>query len=124
MSPFLDSEGSSPEYPKLLPIVVYSRKSPDTDSSQFTSFQGYAMGKKVVYAVTPNRTSSVLSYGELAAAGFFSAIPTTLVAAPVERVKVLLQVRLVLEGAGNCRRRHTHALASSISNSPLAASLA
>jgi len=51
------------------------------------------MGKKLVYAVTPSRTSSVLSYGELAAAGFFSAIPTTLVAAPVERVKVLLQVR-------------------------------
>ena len=51
------------------------------------------MGKKLVYAATPNRTSSVLSYGELAAAGFFSAIPTTLVAAPVERVKVLLQVR-------------------------------
>ncbi|POY74725.1 hypothetical protein BMF94_2201, partial [Rhodotorula taiwanensis] len=57
------------------------------------SFWGYAMGKKLVYAMTPNRTSSVLSYGELAAAGFFSAIPTTLVAAPVERVKVLLQMQ-------------------------------
>ncbi|GAA6056608.1 hypothetical protein NBRC10513_001069 [Rhodotorula toruloides] len=57
------------------------------------SFWGYAMGKKLVYALTPNRTSSVLSYGELAAAGFFSAIPTTLVAAPVERVKVLLQMQ-------------------------------
>ncbi|GAA5838028.1 hypothetical protein JCM11251_006828 [Rhodosporidiobolus azoricus] len=57
------------------------------------SFWGYAMGKKLVYAATPSRTSSVLSYGELAAAGFFSAIPTTLVAAPVERVKVLLQMQ-------------------------------
>ncbi|GAA6030997.1 hypothetical protein JCM8097_008978 [Rhodosporidiobolus ruineniae] len=57
------------------------------------SFWGYAMGKKLVYAATPNRSSSVLSYGELAAAGFFSAIPTTLVAAPVERVKVLLQMQ-------------------------------
>lgn len=56
------------------------------------------MGKKLVYAATPNRTSSVLSYGELAAAGFFSAIPTTLVAAPVERVKVLLQVRKASPG--------------------------
>jgi hypothetical protein len=63
-----------------------------TSSPPFPS-QGYAMGKKLVYAATPNRTSSVLSYGELAAAGFFSAVPTTLVAAPVERVKVLLQVR-------------------------------
>lgn len=50
------------------------------------------MGKKLVYAATPQRKSSILSYGELAAAGFFSAVPTTLVAAPVERVKVLLQV--------------------------------
>ncbi|GAA5866215.1 hypothetical protein JCM8547_007205 [Rhodosporidiobolus lusitaniae] len=57
------------------------------------SFWGYAMGKKLVYAATPSRTSSVLSYGELAAAGFFSAVPTTLVAAPVERVKVLLQMQ-------------------------------
>ncbi|GAA5886529.1 hypothetical protein JCM6882_001676 [Rhodosporidiobolus microsporus] len=57
------------------------------------SFWGYAMGKKLVYAATPSRSSSVLSYGELAAAGFFSAIPTTLVAAPVERVKVLLQMQ-------------------------------
>ncbi|GAA6063509.1 hypothetical protein JCM10212_004722, partial [Sporobolomyces blumeae] len=57
------------------------------------SFWGYAMGKKLVYAATPSRTSSVLSYSELAAAGFFSAVPTTLVAAPVERVKVLLQMQ-------------------------------
>ncbi|GAA5984503.1 hypothetical protein JCM11641_007004 [Rhodosporidiobolus odoratus] len=52
------------------------------------SFWGYAMGKKLVYAATPSRSSSILSYSELAAAGFFSAIPTTLVAAPVERVKM------------------------------------
>ena len=50
------------------------------------------MGKKLVYAATPQRKSSILNYTELAAAGFFSAVPTTLVAAPVERVKVLLQV--------------------------------
>jgi len=66
------------------------------------------MGKKLVYAMTPNRPSSVLSYGELAAAGFFSAIPTTLVAAPVERVKVLLQVR---------RRRRSGSTSSSSSAS-------
>jgi len=53
------------------------------------------MGKKLVYAATPDRKSSILSYTELAAAGFFSAVPTTLVAAPVERVKVLLQVSLL-----------------------------
>lgn len=51
------------------------------------------MGKRLVYAMTPNRTSPKLSVGELAAAGFVSAIPATLVAAPAERVKVLLQVQ-------------------------------
>lgn len=56
------------------------------------SFWSYDVGKKIVYAGTPNRTSPDLSLGELAFAGFFSAIPTTLVAGPAERVKVLLQV--------------------------------
>jgi solute carrier family 25 carnitine/acylcarnitine transporter 20/29 len=51
------------------------------------------MGKNLVYAVTPNRTTPDFSLTEYAAAGAFSALPTTLVAAPMERVKVLLQVR-------------------------------
>ncbi|KAM0748206.1 mitochondrial carrier [Meredithblackwellia eburnea MCA 4105] len=57
------------------------------------SFWGYAMGKKIVYNLTPNRETQKLSNAELAFAGFFSAVPTTLVAAPVERVKVLLQMQ-------------------------------
>ncbi|ORY66652.1 mitochondrial carrier domain-containing protein [Leucosporidium creatinivorum] len=57
------------------------------------SFWGYAMGKKIVYSFTPERTSPTLTNAELAFAGFFSAVPTTLVAAPVERVKVLLQMQ-------------------------------
>lgn len=57
------------------------------------SFWGYDMGKKIVYAMTPQRTSKQLSNAELAFAGFFSAVPTTLIAAPVERVKVLLQMQ-------------------------------
>lgn len=51
------------------------------------------MGKKIVFAATPGRTSSKLTPAELAFAGFFSAIPATFVAAPAERVKVLLQVQ-------------------------------
>lgn len=51
------------------------------------------MGKKLVYAMTPSRTDPKLSIPELAFAGFFSAIPTTLVAGPAERVKVLLQLQ-------------------------------
>lgn len=57
------------------------------------SFWGYDLGKRLVYSFTPNRTSQSLSIGELAIAGGFSAIPATLVAAPAERVKVLLQVQ-------------------------------
>lgn len=57
------------------------------------SFWAYDLGKKIVYSVTPNRQSQTLSLGELAFAGFFSAIPTTLVAGPAERVKVLLQIQ-------------------------------
>ncbi|KAF8578741.1 mitochondrial carrier [Ramaria rubella] len=57
------------------------------------SFWAYDMSKKLIYATTPNRKSSSLSITELAAAGFLSAVPTTLVTAPVERAKVLLQVQ-------------------------------
>lgn len=57
------------------------------------SFWSYDMGKKLVYAMTPSRTDPKLSIPELAFAGFFSAIPTTLVAGPAERVKVLLQLQ-------------------------------
>lgn len=56
------------------------------------SFWGYDLGKRLVYSLTPNRTSGSLSIPELAAAGAVSAVPATLVAGPAERVKVLLQV--------------------------------
>jgi len=57
------------------------------------SFWAYGASKQLILAWTPNRTSDVLSIPELAAAGFLSAVPTTLVTAPVERAKVLLQVQ-------------------------------
>jgi solute carrier family 25 carnitine/acylcarnitine transporter 20/29 len=53
------------------------------------------MSKALVYSVTPNRKSKDLSVAEIATAGFLSAIPTTAVMAPVERAKVLLQVRML-----------------------------
>lgn len=53
------------------------------------SFWGYDVGKKIVsrneMAGTPLTTS------QMATAGFISAIPTTLVMAPTERIKVVLQ---------------------------------
>lgn len=54
--------------------------------------QGYDLGKRLVYSFSPGRTEQALSIPELAFAGAFSALPATLVAAPAERVKVLLQV--------------------------------
>ncbi|KAI0307693.1 hypothetical protein B0F90DRAFT_1621732 [Multifurca ochricompacta] len=57
------------------------------------SFWAYDSSKRLILSITPNRTDSTLSTGELAAAGFLSAVPTTLVTAPVERAKVLLQVQ-------------------------------
>lgn len=57
------------------------------------SFWAYDASKQLIYALTPNRTSASLSTAELATAGFLSAVPTTLITAPVERAKVLLQVQ-------------------------------
>jgi len=54
--------------------------------------QAYDASKQLIFALTPSRKSESLSTGELAAAGFLSAVPTTLITAPVERAKVLLQV--------------------------------
>ncbi|KAJ7071177.1 carnitine/acyl carnitine carrier [Mycena amicta] len=66
------------------------------------SFWAYDASKKLILAATPNRTSNVLSVPELAAAGFLSAVPTTLVTAPVERAKVLLQV----QGQGGSEQKY------------------
>lgn len=66
------------------------------------SFWSYDLGKKLATSFLPNTAPHLLPSGEvskeltlsqLAFAGFFSAIPTTLVTGPAERVKVLLQVR-------------------------------
>jgi len=66
------------------------------------SFWAYDASKKLIFALTPNRTSERLSTVELATAGFLSAVPTTLVTAPVERAKVMLQV----QGQGGSGPRH------------------
>ncbi|KAF4622858.1 hypothetical protein D9613_002124 [Agrocybe pediades] len=57
------------------------------------SFWAYDTSKQLIFALTPSRTSESLSTAELATAGFLSAVPTTLITAPVERAKVLLQVQ-------------------------------
>ena len=59
------------------------------------SFWGYDLGKKLVSTSNDSSSgipgSASLSITQMATAGFISAIPTTLVTAPTERVKVVLQ---------------------------------
>ncbi|KAG0671236.1 carnitine transporter [Maudiozyma exigua] len=53
------------------------------------SFWGYDLGKKIV---SSNGGADIpLTNSQMATAGFISAIPTTLVTAPTERIKVVLQ---------------------------------
>lgn len=56
------------------------------------SFWGYDLGKKAVSSYT-GKEAKDFTIGETLAAGFISAIPTTAVAAPVERIKVVMQVQ-------------------------------
>jgi len=71
------------------------------------SFWAYDASKKLIFAFTPKRTTETLSTAELAAAGFMSAVPTTLITAPVERAKVMLQV----QGQGGSVTKHKGVLA-------------
>ncbi|KIW66288.1 hypothetical protein PV04_08485 [Phialophora macrospora] len=60
------------------------------------SFWGYDMGKRLVDSFTTvpvKNNTPQYSIGQISAAGFFSAIPMTLITAPFERVKVLLQIQ-------------------------------
>lgn len=59
------------------------------------SFWGYDLGKTLVrtFSSNPPAPGASLSIAQTSAAGFFSAIPMTLITAPFERVKVILQVQ-------------------------------
>ncbi|KAF2269086.1 mitochondrial carrier [Lojkania enalia] len=56
------------------------------------SFWGYDLGKRLVSSVSTVENGHY-STAQLSAAGFFSAIPMTLITAPFERIKVLLQIQ-------------------------------
>lgn len=56
------------------------------------SFWGYDLGKKLVGNIKQKKVED-FTIGEISSAGFISAIPTTLVAAPFERVKVMMQIQ-------------------------------
>ena len=58
------------------------------------SFWGYDVGQKLVKSFSPNTNDKTpLTVSQTSAAGFFSAIPMTIITAPFERVKVLLQIQ-------------------------------
>ncbi|POS86348.1 Mitochondrial carrier [Erysiphe pulchra] len=56
------------------------------------SFWGYDLGKNLVRKYSDVKDDQ-FSVAQVSAAGFFSAVPMTLVTAPFERVKVLLQIQ-------------------------------
>lgn len=55
------------------------------------SFWGYDLGKRLVMMFRGKDPLEPLTVGEISLAGFISAVPTTLIAAPFERVKVVMQ---------------------------------
>ncbi|GAB1212181.1 hypothetical protein ATERTT37_001311 [Aspergillus terreus] len=58
--------------------------------------RGYDLGKTLVSSLSTVRVENntpQYTIGQISAAGFFSAIPMTLITAPFERVKVLLQIQ-------------------------------
>lgn len=57
------------------------------------SFWGYDLGKRIVSATSETGTNGELSIAQISAAGFISALPMTAVAAPFERIKVILQLQ-------------------------------
>lgn len=57
------------------------------------NFWGYDMGKRIVRLVSKPNVDGSLSIPQLCVAGGLSAIPTTALMAPSERIKVLLQVQ-------------------------------
>jgi solute carrier family 25 (mitochondrial carnitine/acylcarnitine transporter), member 20/29 len=62
------------------------------------SFWGYGVGKSLIEQLTvvprsPTTGLPQYSIGQISAAGLFSAVPMTLITAPFERVKVLLQIQ-------------------------------
>ncbi len=64
----------------------------DTIETWFTCHQGYDLGKTLVRNFSEVKGDQY-SVAQISAAGFFSAIPMTLITAPFERVKVLLQIQ-------------------------------
>lgn len=72
------------------------------------SFWGYDLGKRLVRVGGDEggAGAAALSTAQMAAAGFISAVPTTLVTAPTERIKVVLQTNSEFKGSFFKAARH------------------
>lgn len=57
------------------------------------SFWGYDVGKQLVRKVSIVDEQAGFSIAQISGAGFFSAIPMTLITAPFERIKIMLQLQ-------------------------------
>ncbi|KAF8541270.1 mitochondrial carrier domain-containing protein [Trichophaea hybrida] len=57
------------------------------------SFWGYDVGKNLVRKFSHVDEKAGYSIAQISAAGFFSAIPMTLITAPFERIKIMLQLQ-------------------------------
>ncbi|OMH83138.1 Mitochondrial carnitine/acylcarnitine carrier protein [Zancudomyces culisetae] len=55
-------------------------------------FWGYNLGQKIAVKFSGNGENSTLTTGQILFAGGFSAVPTTILMTPMERIKCLLQV--------------------------------
>lgn len=77
-------------------MVHFQNTTSNTHPPVAVSFWGYDLGKTLVSSFsevpTINNTPQY-SIAQISTAGFFSAIPMTLITAPFERVKVLLQIQ-------------------------------
>lgn len=86
----LPSRLGLPKYPKENGFP--SKKLADIVLLVAVSFWGYDVGKNLVRHLSTVQNNQ-FSIAQISAAGFFSAIPMTLITAPFERVKVLLQIQ-------------------------------
>jgi solute carrier family 25 carnitine/acylcarnitine transporter 20/29 len=72
---------------------LQSNKRANDQSAVAISFWGYDLGKSLVRRFTDMPSDAQFTIGQISAAGAFSAIPMTVITAPMERVKVLLQIQ-------------------------------
>lgn len=79
-----------------------------------TCFWGYDQGVKLVRYTSQLPSGEKLSMGQIMFAGGFSAIPTTVIMAPGERIKCLLQIQAqsisagekpLYDGMGDCAKK-------------------